>query len=594
MDAQRYRLGWTPGLIKPVAGNPVVAGSYLGLYAPFAILEPNRPATTNTMIELVSKLNRDDALIMCAVLNGITSGSGLAEHLKRQRTAYSQIANKPDGDKIDAWIRANANSAERVTLFFQGQLLELMRWVARYASPTESAGLSFQSSEACATFLRAAFLASELWSARIYADKLTGGHDQADALDRALGAFRKGVEEAGSALHIGVALARGRYLFETFLPQRLPSFNADFSERVGLTVEEYIVCTTMLMQKALDEPKDGYLFRSTYASQTTYRDKFDKYVEAESQTPEELARGLWDNFEQLGFRAIRERPILRTSRGQCAILDPTYFLDHFTVSPLFKVLKGDRTDKRIFTAFGKAFEDYALSILHRVYDAPAGLVKRLYENVHSGDYRPEFEIDALINEGPDLVLMEAKAAFMPERALVSAPPAEFLRELRKKYAVTGDPNDREVGVAQLAKCVRAIAKDKWNGAGIDHQILRVIYPVLVVHDDRMGSPGMGVFLDRIFRDLLGDVGKSVRVAPLTLMTIHDLENQESSDGFSLTELLAAYTTGSTGGMISLHNFMAFDQRFSSKTRLSEALIEKSTSTISVLTRELFPKTYDCD
>jgi hypothetical protein len=47
--------------------------------------------------------------------------------------------------------------------------------------------------------------------------------------------------------------------------------------------------------------------------------------------------------------------------------------------------------------------------------------------------------------------------------------------------------------------------------------------VLVVHDERMGSPGVGVFLNRIFAELSGDVGTRVRVAPLIVMTIHDLE-----------------------------------------------------------------------
>ncbi len=540
------------------------------------------------MVELVSRLNRDDALVMCAILNGVTSGSGYTDNLERQRTAFSHVLSKPDGDKIDQWIKENA-SAQRVTLFFQGQLLELMRWVSRYSLPKRSDGRSFQSPETCAIFLRAAFLASELWSKRIYADKLQGGGDHAEALDRALGAFRKGVEEAGTAMHIGVALGRGRYLFEDFLPKRLPSFRSDFERATGLTIEEYIACTTMLMQKALDTPIQGYLFQSSYAQLTTFRDKFDRYLAAEAQTPEELAQGLWENFDQDGFRAIRERPILRTPSGQFMLLDPTYFLDRFTVSPLFKVLTGGRGDKKAFIAFGQAFEDYALSILRRMYDAP-GLVQRLFANVPSENYRPAFEIDALINDGPDLVIMEAKAAFIPERALVSAPAADFLAQLRKKYAVTGDPNDREVGVAQLAKCIRAIVIDKWAGAQIDHRLLRRIYPVLVVHDDRMGSPGVGIFLNRIFRDLLGQVDSAVFIAPLTLMTIHDLENQESSHEFSLTELLAAYVADSDKGMVSLHNFMAFDKTLNRQVRPSEALIEKSKTVMQQLMKDLFLKT----
>ncbi len=592
-DRPSARLGRTLGLIGMRGPQPTLGGATLGIFTPFAALEPDQPQSERTMVSLVSKLNRDDALLMCGFLNCVTSGSGPTEDLERQRNAYSALFTPDDAAKIDAFI-AEHRAANRITLFFRGQLLELMRWVARYANADPGDGQTFSSLETRRLFVRAAFLAADLWAKRTFADKLTGAGTQEQALNRALGALRKGVEEAGTALHIGVALARGKALFEDHMPARLPSFPADFQAATGLTVDEYIVSASMLMMKVLDKPTDGYFFRPTYASQTTFNDKFNGFLTAATQDAASLAHGLWDDFDKAGFRSLRERPVLLTSSGQCVVLDPTFFIDYFTVSPMFKVLCGSRPDKEVFAAFGGAFEDYAISILQRIYPERPLLAKRLYTDVLHRKVNPAFQVDALVNDATELVVMEMKAAFIREDALLSADPEVFLNELRKRYAVTGDPADREVGVAQLAKCIRAIIIDNWSEADIDQAQIKRIFPVLVVHDERMGSPGVGVFLNRIFTDLLGDVGSRVRIAPLTVMTIHDLENIESSHTFTLRELLAAYVARSSGGMVSVHNFMATDDAFKSKVRPSDALMRKSFELLGQMHRQLFPAAVEAD
>jgi hypothetical protein len=42
-------------------------------------------------------------------------------------------------------------------------------------------------------------------------------------------------------------------------------------------------------------------------------------------------------------------------------------------------------------------------------------VRRPFTRVKSREENPEFEIDALLNEGADLLLMEIKAVFVAER-----------------------------------------------------------------------------------------------------------------------------------------------------------------------------------
>jgi hypothetical protein len=64
---------------------------------------------------------------------------------------------------------------------------------------------------------------------------------------------------------------------------------------------------------------------------------------------------------------------------------------------------------------------------------------------------------------------------------------------------------RPKGAAQLAKIIGAIARKEWIGASGEFAEAAKIYPVLVVHDERLGVPGSGKFLDDEFRSLLGTV-----------------------------------------------------------------------------------------
>jgi hypothetical protein len=586
-----FRPGKILGLITLSGDQPRLAGSDVGVFVPFGALEPSRAAAEATMVELVSRLDRDAALLVCGHVNALVTGSGISDVRERQQRAFRAVGTPDDCDLINRWHLGTRPKGASAVIFFQGQLLELTRWLALHGSPATGDPACFGQTEVRKIFLRAALLASELWAKRTFSDRLSGGQTGAEAIERALGAFRKSIEESGVAAHPGIAIARGRLLFERFLPERLPTYRSDFATATGMSIGDYLTCVTMLMPKVSDQPSDGTaLFRETYAARTEFAAKFALFLRQTSQTPDELKTSLEKGFEKNGFKAVREKPILATPAGWYVILDAAYFVDHFTLSPLFKVISSGKQVEKVFGAFGDAFEDYVIEILERRYPATFG-VRRLFTRTKSREENPEFEIDALLNEGADLVIMEMKAAFVPERSILTDNPASFLRELRKKYAVEPGEQDREVGVAQLARQIRAILLERWDGAEIDHGQLRRIYPVLVVHDERLASPGVGAFLNERFRERLGDAARAkVRVEDLTIMTIHDLEIKESSDGFSLTALLAAYVAGSRGGMVALHNFLARHPTYSTMVRPNETLMANSLAEVEELKNRLFPKT----
>jgi len=104
----------------------------------------------------------------------------------------------------------------------------------------------------------------------------------------------------------------------------------------------------------------------------------------------------------------------------------------------------------------------------------------------------------------------------------------------------------------------------------------------------MDAPGTGNFLANEFRALLGTENLKIRVAPLTIMTIEDLENLESAiRQFSIRQLLFDYTNDVPDAFLSLHNFIAHS-RYADKLKPSPHLREKSEGLLIHAQATLFP------
>jgi hypothetical protein len=139
-------------------------------------------------------------------------------------------------------------------------------------------------------------------------------------------------------------------------------------------------------------------------------------------------------------------------------------------------------------------------------------------------------MDATLNDVTEVAIFEMKAAWLREDAIVDETHENFLRDIRAKYGALPESGEREKGVAQLARSIGALARGEWLGMNGEYREAQVLYPVLVVHDTRMDAPALGNFLAGEFVTLLGPIPAGKHVAPLTVMTINDLENMESSVG----------------------------------------------------------------
>jgi hypothetical protein len=557
------------------------------------VIFPGVEGTERELVDVLATLSRDDVLFHAARLNTLITGPGDYDTKGRQQTALSWLCTSSQIDKINAFIRGRGSAGGPVTIFFRGQCLELMRWAARYAKNLPNDGESFEDPQRREDFLKALLIAGVLWGKRVYADKLQSSGNLDEARRRALGAFRKGLEESNLGPHLGVSIGRGKALFVDHLPQRHPEFASDFVKATGLSLDQYRSCVVSLSTYTISKRLEGPLFHADrVGAATALCDVFPKYFALEAQSPEELACSLWDDFEKRGYRALRERPIMITADARAIILDPTFYTEKASVGPLFHVLgaaKG-RKGNEVFGKFGLAFEDYVTAMLRRMYPSRPGLIDRVAYGLKGRDAsRREFEIDASLLNARAAAVFEVKAAWLREDAIADSAPEALLDDIRKKYGITSIGMERGKGVAQLARSIGAIVRGEWLGPNLKFADVNVLYPVLIVHDTRFDMPAMGAFLDAEFRGLLGEVPAGKVVAPITIMTIQDLENIETSiESFSFVDLLASYSAECRDRVQSLHNYMAFSS-YGRYIVPSQFLMESSSEILTVLQREMFPK-----
>ncbi|MFA5033960.1 MAG: hypothetical protein WC614_13210 [bacterium] len=336
----------------------------------------------------------------------------------------------------------------------------------------------------------------------------------------------------------------------------------------------------------LNPDRGTCILNSTNLGQeTSYRDIFEKYIALESQTLDELRNALWkqneinigsdENASSYNYLPLREKPILRVNDGRAIILDPVFYSEKASVGPLFIISKRslDRKANEIFGAFGNAFESYISDILKRMFPNTSGiLTKRLSCNVKGIDPTGnEIQIDACLNDITEIVLFEMKAIWIREDKILTENPEDYIKYLQEKYGVTQTTHDRRSGIAQLVRIIELLASKKWLGENNEFSQTNLIYPVLVVYDSLLSAPVYGNFLLSEFEKLLkpdaknksGELKKeNLRIAPLIVITVEDMEDLETSiEHFGLRNLLADYTQSCPDRLMSIRNFVVSSSKY---------------------------------
>jgi len=600
-------------------GNPT------GVYIPVSEVFPSIQNNFETFRSLLQGLSRTDSLFWCARLNLIIScpsdshrmigqDAGL-DFVKRQQYGIYSLCNKEEISAIHDYI-CKKGADQRVVIFFRGQLLELMRWITLFCHDHPEDGKTFDCPEIRSRLVQVALIASDIWAKRVCENRFSLENGIEIARQKSLGAIRKCTEAVIPAMDVSRSLGRGCTLFEEHFPNYYPCFKKEFQTLTGLSIEEYYNCLSAMimnyMVPKINTDWNGIFEISHLGATTPYKDMLQKYIALESQTVDELRERLWGNIkgktkneegtQYYDYKPLREKPILFAKDGRAIILDPVFYSDKVAVGPLFHLTNNRTRDEanRIFSAFGEAFERYTGDILKRMFpDIPGALSKRLACNINGFDKAGnEIEIDACLNDVREIVLFEIKAVWIPESEILGD---EYEKYLFKRYVLTDGTNrDRKnKGIAQLARIINVLASKEWLGQNQEFSETQLIYPVLLLHDSFFLAPVYGKFLASKFEELImpddvlrsGELKKGdVRIAPLIIMTIEDLENLEFSiEYFGFRDFLADYCKASPDRMDSVHNFIAFSSKYNQKIYRNKAITAKGADLLQRSIKAVFGK-----
>lgn len=81
----------------------------------------------------------------------------------------------------------------------------------------------------------------------------------------------------------------------------------------------------------------------------------------------------------------------------------------------------------------------------------------------------------------------------------------------------------------------------------------------------------------------------MRFAPLTIMTLDDLENLGNSPGIDIVELLSSYSVEVPKRNGSLHDYIASTERFRDELRINHSLAHAATEFLGDCARRVFGK-----
>jgi hypothetical protein len=259
---------------------------------------------------------------------------------------------------------------------------------------------------------------------------------------------------------------------------------------------------------------------------------------------EEFARLVRSDLFATDTIVLRQNPVVALADGRFLVLD-RHFVSEMVSSGLywqiFEGLNGARRN-RLRELWGRLFELYVFELLGHYYP-PTSQMLRVDLPYSDG------QIDALLDLGPVVIVIEIKASLLLRNARFSRDPAAFECDVREKFVETRD--GRPKALKQLATAVSAIARGTVPTAAAP---ARRIFPVLLADEASLQSLGVNAYLNELFASLIRPEAKHV-VAPLTVMTIEELEEllpYVSSNVLSWATLLQERFTGGSVGMESIH------------------------------------------
>ncbi len=229
-------------------------------------------------------------------------------------------------------------------------------------------------------------------------------------------------------------------------------------------------------------------------------------------TLDDARRQLTSPLYGTDFLPFREYPILDLQNGKYLILDLQFVTELLFTGLYFQIFSALESHKRghFNSLWGRCFELYGCDLLKYFYPFAS--------NILSTDINyDEGQIDALLDFGNYVVAIEFKFFLMEHYAKFSRDRNKLERLLELK--VIENQRGEKKGVRQLVETVSALL----HGRVANVPPNRPVFPVMVVSEPSLECPGINTWLNTRFQQLLGSSPDRHLIKPLTVMSIHELE-----------------------------------------------------------------------
>jgi hypothetical protein len=170
-----------------------MTANQFGSFVSASQIFPNIESDLPTLKRLLRSLNCEQTLLWCAKLNCVISELEV-EHIAKQQFGLDEFLTPEEIERVNDIARMHDGGAQEVTVFFRGQLLELIRWAILYCDEHPNDYTTFEDPEIKRSFARAALVASDIFSKRVFGNRFSLDDGIDIAGKRALGAIRKAIE----------------------------------------------------------------------------------------------------------------------------------------------------------------------------------------------------------------------------------------------------------------------------------------------------------------------------------------------------------------------------------------------------------------
>jgi hypothetical protein len=225
----------------------------------------------------------------------------------------------------------------------------------------------------------------------------------------------------------------------------------------------------------------------------------------EEQTREKFADELKrKSFLTESLTCFRNYPMLRMDSDQVLILDLQFVVELLTSGVYWSIHDNLLDSKRgdFKELWGRMFELYIVGLLQQFYPQASGMLSPDVE--YTGG-----QIDALLDFGSAVIVMEIKSSLLTEPAKRSADKDAFVADFRRKFVE--NEKGKPKAIKQLAAACRALLKGEVKTA--NGNAIPVIYPVFVSDEPIVEATFSNTYFNEEFQKEGID---QLRVKPLTV------------------------------------------------------------------------------